>query len=1003
MTISGTFKNVNNVDIEVCIYNSKSADLTTYLIGDDVLDDTNHFAFAADGVSITHNFSSLFEPIITGEATITLVSNIWVGDMLYANDLGDIVVYIKKGNTLEFVGYVEPRTYSQPIDNKINTIDIHCIDWLTACEDIKLSTLSRYSYNELTMNCKYLTLLNTLKACNLYLSQFTFPNEVITTNLLIDANVQNMLELQVHESLWLGDEEDDERTISEIITEICKYLNCRIVSPNGQISYMLLNDASTNYTQLFNCTTRQVETSSIVANLPVNDIANENISLDDINSQIGVTCKLDKIDDVIEQPLKDENLNEPYKNMQLYMTEYKMKYDSSRGDWSICDKNNRGCFVAFINDEREHWGDPLYDWSYHDTEFTRWYIKYVNNNKWQFNNNFNKFYEENKVIDANSNYIKQYYPMFDMNCNYELYINNDSGNWNPENYDYDIQDTPIISHTANLNTTYIHPYIISFGKGETKKHPDISKERTPSFNNYLIIPCPESWLSTSTNILGYISESEAFSWIDSNLAKYDPTAGGTPIINYKSNKTMNLSPADDETINYIVFSGNMKLLPSVRCTTNTKPFKDKDGIYNFRGVSTEVSTEVINKYTYDQYSIEMNGYPFLPVTSSNRAENPEYYYYQKYYTKTYPTTGNIYPAHQYGDTGYPDPNSFMFWGSPQLIDPDSRKFRNAQLWMPDVNVYAKQYPYQGTYVYSNSLWTNWYLDYCPTLLCTMRVGNKYLKETTTNYSDNRTFEWTTDNTATFTLGIGLLRGSDCIIGESQKELWNNVTPELNLEKVNGTAIPITKADALNGDVEFNIIGPFNAIIDEAGHYKCYDWFRNTSGGFAATDVSLLNHLRGIQIEKFECTIHTNNAKNAVPNDDNDICYLSIDTGLKTAELKEVNFDITTALNPEEAYELGVASGVSYNNPLNTDGTLYMVESPYKPEEKYVNTLFDLYSTPKKIIEYNAEYSSELLDMYKGIYSCSLLQRFDSENFNTMLTSNEVSLYTNRIKIQLREI
>ena len=738
MTITGTFKNVNNVDIEVCIYNQKSNDNTTYLISDVELDDTYHFAFAADGVSVRHNFSSLFEPIITGEANITLVSNIWVGDMLYASDLGDIIVYIKKGNNYEFVGFVEPRTYSQPLDNSINTIDIHCIDWLTACEQFKLSSLNYNDgignfdpYDDLVAHSNYYTVLSTLERCKLFFQEFDFPNNTLYNNLFIDSAVEEMLELRVHDSLWLGDDEDDEYTIAEIITEICKYLNCRIVSPNGLISYMLTNNADNTYEEMYNCQWYRTETATFDNILPVLDLSDEDVSMDNINSQVSVTCTLDTLDDVIEQPLDDDALTSPYKNMQPYMSEYRMKFDDKMGDHSIVDNNNRVRFTSFINHDREQWGDSIYDSTYHDCELTNWYIRYVDNSRWNFNNNFNKLYEENKVLDANGIYIKQYYPMFDMNCNYELYINNDAGNWNTATYDYDIQDEPIVIHTANWNNTYIHPYIISVGKSETMKHPDISKEKTPSFENYLYIPCPESWLSTSTNVLGYISESEAFNWINNNLAKYDPTSDGTPIVSYKSSKTMNLSPADDNTTNYILFEGKMKLLPSIRYTQNTMPLVDNDGTYNYRGLSAETSVEVINE-AYSWSGSIPTVYPFEKVTGKSRSENPEYYRYLKYYTRTYPTNGTIYSTHNYTDDGY-----LITWPlTPQPLDPDSRRFRNAQLWQPDVDIYAKQYPYKGTYIYTDNIWKYWNLDYIPVLLCSMRVGDKYLKETTNNESTN---------------------------------------------------------------------------------------------------------------------------------------------------------------------------------------------------------------------------------------------------------------------------
>lgn len=1002
MIITGSFKNVDNVDITVYIYKN-DGDNTTYNISDDALSDENHFAFVADGVKINHNFSDLFTPIISGDATISLISNIWVGDMLYATDLGDIIVYIKKGNNLEFIGYVEPRTYSQPINQKINSIDIHCLDWLMASESFKLSKVLPYSYEELFSNASYISVLDTLEMCQLFNKQIVTPAETFTKNLFIDNNVQDILDKKIHTSLWLGDDEDDEKSISDIITEICKYLNCRIVSPNGLYFYILSNDASSNYTTVYNANTQTVVSTSLSSVLPAVDISDENVSLDDVNSQISVTCKLDTLDDVIEQPLEDGSLESPYTNGELYMTEYISEPEDGKSD-----SYNEGKFFFLVAYGNYFWSDPLYDASCTKASMKNWYMRYVYNKNWHFNNNFEQFKTNNNVIDGNL-YAREYYPMLDLNSNYCVasndqadyykgYINNYAGGWAAG------------LHTLPYQTMELHPYIISLGEGDLKKHPDSTPEKQPTYKNYMIIPCPETWLSY--NVSGYVTEQDAYDWINAQLEKYDPNSpnyGGKPLVQYKSSVTMNLTPAEETTKNYIVFEGKLKLLPSVRATGTAKQYTDKDGTYDYIGLSAEMSREQLLRAAQAHASSGPGGTreAFLPKATGT-SKDTKRYYWQRYYTKKFPNNTDIFSAHHYLDTGYKyeDGNPYWMGGGIgfEYIDTDTGcpRTRLGMMWMPDVDSYNKQWlPYEKTT--RTGFIIEYPYPYCPILLCKMRVGDKYLSEVVTATDTRQNFVWTSDPSSTFTLGIAPKRQDDYIIGGEAKDIANNITTDMNLQEAVGTAVPITKNDILHGDVEFTIIGPFNAIYDSAnGIYKCFPWFREPQT-LGPNDVSLLNHLRGIQIEEFKCTIQSDHAKNAAMNADNDLCYLSVNTGLKTAELKDTSFEITTAISETEAAKLGITTGVSYNNPLNADNSLFIVDSPYTQEEKYVNTLFNLYSTPKKLIDYEANYTKELTEMYRCIYECNLMQHLNTEDFNTIVTGNEISLYYNRIKIQLREI
>lgn len=989
MIIYGTYKNINDTDIKVVIYDRKhTSNVDAYEISDDDLDATHHFCFRNKAIKIKHNWSDMFSPIITGEATISLVTNIWVGDMLYASDLGDIIVYIMKGNELEFLGFVEPRTYEQPINKQKNVIEVHCIDYLMSAENLKLSTIGNSSYGELKMAAKYTSILDTLEKIGLFGQTFTFPDPnggsavTFTNNLLIDSNIQALLSKRIHESLWLGDEMDDEKSLAEILEEICKYTNTRIVSPNGETTLMLCNNvgdyAANSYNSVYNCNEQTVVTTSDWhPAIPKEEIANEKVSMDEVIPQISVTCKLDTLDDVIESPLQKDALKSPYTNLQLYMTEY-MAADEVSQD------HNR--FMNLIRHGDSQWRtvNSLMEDAYKNTALRNWYIRYVNNPLWTFNNNFSTMVSNNTVVDAKNVYKKQYMPALDMNNTYETYVNNFDG-------------LGIIS--PGSTTMYLNPYIISFGKGNKRTYPDVTPDTYPSMKNYLIIPCPETWLSryNSSNI----TEQQAYDWINGQLAKYDPTAGGTPMITYNGNKTLNLSPSDSETTNYIVFTGRMKLLPSIHYTDERKDFYDKDGTYNYRGLSFEASREWIMRWrdariannTYD--NIDWDNYK----AQSADARDKKRFYWQRYYTRTYPSSGTIYSMHEASDTGYTDA-TYPALNDP--IDPDAPRTRNGMNWMPDVESYAKQYLY-GTTKTSKYNWNSFSMPFCSVLQCRLQIGDKYVNETTTDTSTKQTFEWSTDPNSSFTLGIRLTPNEDCIIGEGAKDLMNNIDVSMNIEG-SGTAIPITQADNIHGELKFEILGPFNATIDNTHHYyKHATWFRSSKESWDTNEICLLNHVRAIQIEEFECVVKSDHAKNSSMNTDNDLCYMSTDTGIKTAEKKDIDFELTTSLTEKEAYNLGIATGISYNNPLNADGTPYTATSPNKPEEKYITSLFNLYDEPKKIIEYKAKYTQDLMEMYRAVYLCDLMSHMNVANFNVFVTSTEIDLYYNRIKVKIREI
>lgn len=131
MRIKGTFKNIKDETITVVIYNKNRNDLS-----DINIDNVDYIKFSDEPVTIEmQNDEDTFETILTTNATITLLSKVWLGAYLYADDLTSIIVNIYKGKDILFAGYVTPNTYNQDYSHEWDTIEINCVDALGILEN----------------------------------------------------------------------------------------------------------------------------------------------------------------------------------------------------------------------------------------------------------------------------------------------------------------------------------------------------------------------------------------------------------------------------------------------------------------------------------------------------------------------------------------------------------------------------------------------------------------------------------------------------------------------------------------------------------------------------------------------------------------------------------------------------------------------------------------------------------------------------------------------------
>lgn len=401
------------------------------------------------------------------------------------------------------------------------------------------------------------------------------------------------------------------------------------------------------------------------------------------------------------------------------------------------------------------------------------------------------------------------------------------------------------------------------------------------------------------------------------------------------------SPTDDVTTNYLVFSGKLCLMP-------------------------------IQKET-DKYSTLLNydrgSYWHKTVPSDNNGDGR--YYTRKWYNQTRPS----------------DEATSYIKGALSLHP-----------WTKDKANHELQYNYT-----SNGDSTDKFSK-LPVLECELIIGNKRLIETNIDIYGNSTFKWVEigkepiiegDKITTFSLGINPKIG-DKIIGD-EFSIQNNISYTMNLE-TEGTAIPITKDDALSGAVVFRILGPINLTWNDITK-RHKTWFRHTK--WYNNTKFVLSHLENIIIKDFECKVYSDQAGND-SDEDNDLIYMSNETDKFVNKKDDTEFKFITQLSSAECIQKGIKNSINLNAVINTN-TRTPLESIYnattnetaKPEEHYINQYYLAYSKPKLIMETDLHDTDDI--SIQNIFHSKVLKR------NFFVQSINRDLKEASVHIKLKEV
>ena len=890
--LHGIFKDKDETVILVEIHSSLgSGDIT---IGEE--NQQGQIYFSEDPIEIITENEDLNSHIIKKTCTISLVTSIYLGDILFAANEKSIEVEIFKDTNCIFSGYVEPYTYTQPWAYALEEITLNCVDKLCCLQ-------YEYFLDDKTWEAK--------KAQNNVLSFHDYISMILPTSTYWDkskmVDSKSVFETAgVSMNVFLGKSQDDVWNNEKILEEILKYCNLHVIQEGRRFYIFDWNNIGiiSAWYNIYDGNVIMKDTTPITIDNTTISSDDTNLSMSDVYNQIVLKCELEEKEDLISSPLESDDI-------QSYSDVKQMFYSEYIGEGS-------GSFPNFADAVSQGYAHPENienngsDWYRQD-----WYFKWMYNPSWQL-------YYHGKPI---SNWLKK-----DANGKY-------------------IEMHRIL---AAMQQNAFMPALLWVGKNENK----INRQRKSRLNaegkptgsingkNYLVISVNGDYDNTETRLSRYDD--------DLYYATHDDAGTNVGLLQFKGESGI-FSPTDDDTTNYIIFNGSMVLNPprieAGNMASHAAPYKTFNTVYN------------------DVHDLVM-----WPFTAEGAHED------------IIDNSGDYHYLAQ------------QFWTCQNAADIEQPN--NSALMI---------YPYSDTpkvhtmeYNYSDHGDQTDKIDKLSLLECELRIGDKYLVEIETGDRQKPAYRWLTlqqcptiDGVVkkTFSLGFDPLI-DDPIIGK-EYELANTVNGRYSNEK--GTAIPITKADALSGDVEFKILGLYNSQWNYITrrhptmfrHTKYYDNWKN-----------VLSYISSIWIKDFNIKIISDNNGYDVSSHAKDLVYISDEADKYIKKKDDITFKINTMPTTNELISIGISTNVSNTNVVNMNTKQPLTEitdlannETDRAERLYVNEYYNMYCLPKVIVNTSLKYNNT--DYFFKLYNFA--------GFGTLMPFKiDYSLKTAEVKITCRQ-
>lgn len=376
MYLHGHFYNEQEERIEVHIL-TRADKSKEAIIGEK----NGELSFTDDPVELTSQVNDTFDHLLCQQATVRLLVRNFMPELFCASCRDAVVNIYREGKCL-FAGYVEPQSYSQGYNEEYDEIELSCIDALTALRYARYRDVGSLGvlYNVVKASAEQRTFLALLKeivggvAAGLDIVGNHATLYLYDGSKAVDGTTANRYaifsQLSVNELLFLGSEEDDVWQQDEVLEEMLRYLNLHIVQ-DGLVFYLfswqsVKGNGHIHWRNLLTgaelTTARQ--TTDIVTGM-VTDTGTT-ISVGEVYNKIMLTCRVERMERLIESPLDEDLLSSPYSNRQKYMTEY-----SSDGSG----KSAIEAFDAMTHDRSTTYAGGC---------VTDWYVQVKQNSGWVF-------------------------------------------------------------------------------------------------------------------------------------------------------------------------------------------------------------------------------------------------------------------------------------------------------------------------------------------------------------------------------------------------------------------------------------------------------------------------------------------------------------------------------------------------------------------------------------------------------------------------------------------
>lgn len=840
--------------------------------------------FSSDAVEVTiESPEDTFQPIIKHSATVNLLTKTYIGQYFWSESPLDIRVEIFRNSEIIFSGFVTQGSYSQSYADVYDELNISCVDYLSVLEYYNYADIAHNydSYKTSATNVSFQNIFNNLliDGLDFYLGQKSSlyydqsKDSVLLKNTIFD-------DIEFSELNFLGDDEDSVDTKEDVLSKILTYLNLHIVQLGKDyliFDWDYINNVSegiTNYIDLWDRS--KTFTKSLLTSPDYPELikrfhyssSETNLSIADVYNKIQVNCSLDSTDDAIVSPFDEEITTQIYPKKYLYQTEI---LSPGKGLSQARD------FLDYVQN-----GDKNVD---DDFTVIDYYIQQISNPSWILYGG----HDVQKDFTVVHQDILKYVP------------------YNSKGEPYKAYYIPSL-FPERFGVTALY----SIGCIQKKKE-DIDKDMSKISPNSLQM---SSYIVISVNGNGDDSEN-GHKPTDQDLID------AVPIAEYTGNISGGVySPTDDNTTNYMIFSGKIMYVPRTW---------------------SELT------YVWDRVKQFDNLINLVNFTVPYFKDEGKTYRTNKFYTVDNPVSIQ---------------DDSVFDGSARDFT-DQRRSPYLDLSFVNSQDKVKYFKYNYTRLEDGSASSIDNIKKLSVFECQLIIGDKTFVETV-NSDGSSTYSWETYNPAfdktenqqSFTLGIDPNIG-DYILGQDY-EIENNITFDMNLGSNKGFAIPIKKSDNLKGNIVFKILGPYQLQWNDITR-RHRTLFRRLK--YTNHYKYILANCSSIVIKDFNCKLISDNSGLEV-NNEKDLIYVSTEDK-KFTNSYETDFDITSGLSSQECYEKQINNKIYMNYPVLSSGEVitkivnknYQVnsgENPVflqdKPEKFYIDQYFREYSKPRIIFQ-----------------------------------------------------